>query len=443
MKSQLLFKAIAQKTTTFFITATVAVTAINTYFFLNYQLTKPKSSPIADNTVEVDAVAALGYVEPQGETIKLSVPSSLKETRVDRMLVKRGDPVKVGQTIAILDNRDRLQAALQQAKTQVAIAEARLAQVKAGTKTGDVRAAEARFQGTQAELEGQIATQKATIANLEAQLQGQKSAQAATIERVKAELNNAKTECSRYQMLYRDGAVSAQERDNFCLQEQTVGERLKEAQANLNRIVTTYQERIAEARANLERTIRTVQRQIDETRGTFDAVAEVRPVDVKVAIAELQAARADVGRAKSELDLAYVKSPIDGMVLEIHTQSGEIMSDRGIAEIGQTKQMYVMAEVYETDINQVRLGQKVTVKTDGIVQDLQGVVEEIGLLIGTQDVLGTDPVADADARVVEVKIRLNPKDSKLVAGLTNLRVNAIIDTSSASDSLNHSHRADS
>ncbi|MGB5715351.1 MAG: hypothetical protein WBM44_31120, partial [Waterburya sp.] len=60
--------------------------------------------------------------------------------------------------------------------------------------------------------------------------------------------------------------------------------------------------------------------------------------------------------------------------------------------------------------------------------DLNGVVDEIGLLIGTQNVLSTNPVADADARVVPVKIRLNPEDSQKVAGLTNLRVNVIIHT---------------
>ncbi len=200
--------------------------------------------------------------------------------------------------------------------------------------------------GTKAELEGQIAVQKATIANLKAQLQGQKNAQEATIERIKAELRNAKTECSRYQTLYRDGAVSAQERDNFCLQEKTVGTRLKEAQANLDRIITTRQEQIAEAQANLNRTISTVQRQIEESQGAFDAVAEVRSVDIEVAIAELNAAQADVRRAQAELDLAYVKSPMDSRILEIHTRLGEMVGDRGIVEIGQTDQMYVTAESF-------------------------------------------------------------------------------------------------
>ncbi|MFN9400655.1 MAG: HlyD family secretion protein, partial [Dolichospermum sp.] len=66
------------------------------------------------------------------------------------------------------------------------------------------------------------------------------------------------------------------------------------------------------------------------------------------------------------------------------------------------------------------------IKADGIVEGLTGVVDEIGLEISSKNVLSTDPVADADARVVEVKIKLNPQDSIKVSRLTNLQVNVII-----------------
>lgn len=88
--------------------------------------------------------------------------------------------------------------------------------------------------------------------------------------------------------------------------------------------------------------------------------------------------------------------------------------------------MYVTIEIYETDINKVKLGQIATIKADGIVEELTGTVDEIGLEISSKNVLGTDPVADADARVVEVKIKLNPQDSIKVSRLTNLQVNVII-----------------
>jgi HlyD family secretion protein len=53
-------------------------------------------------------------------------------------------------------------------------------------------------------------------------------------------------------------------------------------------------------------------------------------------------------------------------------------------------------------------------------------VEEIGWKVGRQDVLGTDPVVDTDARVVEVKISLDHRSSAKVNRLTNLKINVII-----------------
>ncbi|NEP29575.1 HlyD family efflux transporter periplasmic adaptor subunit, partial [Moorena sp. SIO3I6] len=151
---------------------------------------------------------------------------------------------------------------------------------------------------------------------------------------------------------------------------------------------------------------------------------------VAVAAAELATAKAAVQQAQANFNVAYVRSPRSGQVLKVQTWPGEIVSNNGIVEIGQTDKMYVNAEVYETDIKNVRLGQTVKILSDGVVGDLQGIVDEVGLQIGTKDVLGTDPVADADARVVEVKIRLNSEDSQRVAGLTNLQVNVLIDTAS-------------
>ena len=170
--------------------------------------------------------------------------------------------------------------------------------------------------------------------------------------------------------------------------------------------------------------------QLASDRGTLDRIAEVRPVDVAVARAELEDAQAAVQQAKAQLDLAYVRSPRAGQILKIHTWPGEIIGNQGIVELGRTDQMYAIAEVYETDIHKVRLGQQATITSAGFTDKLQGTVDEIGLQIGKKDVLGTDPVADVDARVVEVKIRLNSTDSQRVTDLTNLKVKVVINTSS-------------
>nr|MDJ0649963.1 HlyD family efflux transporter periplasmic adaptor subunit [Xenococcaceae cyanobacterium MO_188.B19] len=133
---------------------------------------------------------------------------------------------------------------------------------------------------------------------------------------------------------------------------------------------------------------------------------------------------------QADLELAYVKSPIEGQILEINTWSGELVNKtEGIVEVGNTENMYVVAEVYETDIARISIGQRAIITSGGIMPKLTGTVDDIGWQIGTKDVLSTDPVADVDARVVEVKIRLNPEDSQKVASLTNLQVNVIIETS--------------
>jgi RND family efflux transporter MFP subunit len=135
-------------------------------------------------------------------------------------------------------------------------------------------------------------------------------------------------------------------------------------------------------------------------------------------------ARASLDRARAELELSTVRAPIDGQVLEVHARAGERVGPDGIVELGETSAMYAVAEVYETDVGRVRVGQPAVVRSPALPRELGGEVERIGLKIGKKDVLSTDPVADADARVVEVEIRL--AEPELAATLTNLRVEVLI-----------------
>ena len=404
--------------------ATVAVGGVTAYNVWGENLLQPTAQEVPEVIVpEITTVTALGHLEPAGEVIQLSVPASSESSRITELLVQEGDEVIQGQVIAILDNRDRLQASLEQAKAQVSIKQSRLEQTKSGAKIGEIQAQRARFSRTKAELSGQIDTQRATIANLEAQLAGEKQAQEATIERLEAELRNAETDYQRYQTLYVKGAVSAQQRDSNYLQAETSRKKLQEAQANLNRIVSSRQAQITEAKANLNRTIATVENQITEEQATLDAVAEVRPIDVQIAENELEAALADLKKAQADLETAYVRSLQDGQILKIYTRPGEQVSSDGIVEIGKTEQMYAVAEVYESDISKVKVGQQVKVTSNSFPDNtLQGTVEKIGFKIERQDVINEDPTSNINAKVVEVKVALDEASSQKVAGLTNLQV---------------------
>ncbi|OJJ24996.1 HlyD family secretion protein [Roseofilum reptotaenium AO1-A] len=413
----------SSKTVALLATTLLAVGGVTAYSLVSPKslFSEPETPPVVE-LPQMETVTAVGWLEPKGEVIQLAASEAAQSSRVAQLLVNEGDWVKAGDAIAILDSRDRLQAAVEQARAQVQVAEAGLAQVKAGAKTGDISAASARFSRTQAELEGQIITQRAAIATLEAQLQGETQAQEATLNRIAAELKDAQTNCQRYQTLQAEGAISAQDRDTICLQADTTQQRLEEAQANLNRIVTSRSEQINEAQANLNRTINTVERQIEESQASLEAISEVRPVDIQLAQAELTSAQAALRQAEADLELAYIKAPQEGRVMEIHTYPGEIINSEGIVELGQTQEMTVIAEVYDSDVVKIRPGQIVQVTSDALPENLTGTVAQIGLKVKQQSALEIDPTQNVDARVVEVQIALDPASSELAAGLSNLQV---------------------
>ncbi|MEO1186639.1 MAG: efflux RND transporter periplasmic adaptor subunit, partial [Cyanobacteria bacterium J06636_27] len=295
------------------------------------------------------------------------------------------------QIVALLDGYTRATVNVQQALDQVRVAQAKLAQIQAGAKQGDIDA------------------QRATIARLQSQLQGEIATGNATVARLRAELDNAQTEYNRYQKLYQQGAVSASVADTRSLQVKTLQQQVNESQAALNRSVNTLQDQIREAKAKL------------------DSIKEVRPQDLQLAQAEVKSATSAVEQAKAEQELSILKSPITGTVLKINTKPGEIVSSEGIMEIGKTNQMYVVAEVYQTDIKKVRLGQKATVSSTALPRKFKGTVTEIGLLVDRQKILNINPGADTDRRIVEVKIRVDElEDNKLIMGLTNLQVDVAI-----------------
>lgn len=369
---------------------TLMIGGITVYALRQFSVDQAKAAP---ETVmpKITTVTALGSLEPSGEIITISAPSSTEGSRVEKLLVKEGDMIALGQTIAILDSRDSLEASLNQAQEDVRVAQANLTQIKAGAKTGEIEA------------------QKAAIARIETERSNEIAAQTATISRINAELNNAQSEYQRYQTLHNDGAITTSKRDSKQLAVETAQEKLAEAKANLNKISSSTQQQLVEAKA------------------TLNKIAEVRPVDVDVAIAKVRQAQSAVKTAQSKLDRAYVKASQAGKVIKILTRPGEVVSSsEGIARIGQTNQMYVNAEVYESDIGKVQVGQQATVTSSTFSGQLNGTVEQIGLEVQRQDVVNTDPTANIDAKVIEVKVKLDQESSQKVASLTNLLVNVRI-----------------
>ena len=390
------------------------------------QVTQKQEVPASIQPV-VKTVTAMGRLEPKGEVAKLSAATANEGNRVDKLLVKEGDRVKAGQIIAIMDSRDRLQASLVEAQKQVQVASSRLAQVKAGAKQGEIGARQATVSRLQVELEGNTKTLQATINRLQAELQGQQQSLQATVARVAAEKRNAQADVQRYETLYKQGAISSQEVDKRRLSAETANQQLIESQATQTRTIATLQQQLVEAKANRDKTIATLQQQLVEAKATLNQTAEVRPTDVATSQAEIESAQATVQKIKAQLEQAYIRAPKAGQILKINTRVGETVGNEGIVDLGQTDQMYAVAEVYQSDINKVRSGQRVRVTGDSLSGELQGTVDWVGMQVQRQNVINTDPSENIDAKVVEVHVQLNEASSQKAANLTNLQVKVVIE----------------
>lgn len=154
------------------------------------------------------------------------------------------------------------------------------------------------------------------------------------------------------------------------------------------------------------------------------SMAEVRPQDIEVAVAELKSSITAMNHTSANLELMLVRSPVPGRVLKVHAHEGEQVGPQGILELGQTDRMYVAAEVYEDDVARVRPGQTATISSAALPRALEGTVEQIGMEVARSETLPTDPAAFSDARVIKVKIRL--ADSQAVANLVNGKVDVVI-----------------
>ena len=363
-----------------------------------YSVVSSSKPNITNNTPAIASVplpvTALGRLEPEGEVMRLAAPVALDGDRLKELRVQVGDRVKAGQIIAVLDASDRFADEVAQAKAQVEIAQAELARVSAGAKQSEIQA------------------QEASILRLQADLRGSEASQSATISRWQSEVRTAETELARFQQLYAQGAVSSSVLDTKRLTAETTRAQLQEALSNRDRLANTLQAQVLEATS------------------TRDRIAEVRPVDIATKAREVDSAIAALKRAETNLAQAYIRAPRDGQVLKIRTRLGEKVSNDGIVELGATDRMVAVLEIYQTEIDRVKVGQSATISGQAFQGEVKGVVSQVGLQVERQRQATNQAGENLDRRVIEVKVRLSPEDSRRVAAFTNLQVQGKIQLSS-------------
>ena len=138
--------------------------------------------------------------------------------------------------------------------------------------------------------------------------------------------------------------------------------------------------------------------------------------------------QAQVKQSQADLNQATVQAPTRGTILEIVARPGDRVGEEGLLLMGDTTRMGVIAEVYQSDLAEIRPGQTATITANGFPGRSQNAkVVEIAQQISGQSVATGVAGDNVDQRVVRVKLAL-PEESLAVASrINNLQVNVLFD----------------
>lgn len=357
------------------------------YYYAHTHEPTPSPAGEPEPSAALDKVVALGRIEPKDGILSLGVPTP---DRIREIKVTEGDLVKKGSPLAILDSemmRDLERESAVLTRDQAA------RRLEAITQSG-----EAQIHVEEVRLE--------QIAELE------------PIE------------------------IKALESKIKLLQEQE-----KNAQLNYERYVAAG-DTIADQDKEKQKLARQqIQAELVATKSQMEKLRKSSELNRSLARAQLQAARAELKQSQSTISLAMldtqirqaqerlketqIHAPSKGKILRILVHEGELVQGQTILQMANVDKMIVLAEIYETDIQRVQIGQDATI-TSHIFKEgesaLTGKVVWIASSVGKARVVPLDPRAAVDNRVVDVKIALDQPDR--VADLIGHQVRVTIRTGS-------------
>ncbi len=307
------------------------------------------TQPVERQTLSI-TISANGTVKPE-RSINLSPKNSgiLKQR-----LVEEGDTVKQGQIVAYMDDSN-LRGQLTSAQGQLAQAQANLQKAQAGNRPQDIAQAQAQLDEAQANLQKiQAGNRSQEIAQAQARLQ---SAQAA--------LTKAADNFRRNQQLYNSGGISLQTLNQSRADRDSAQAAVNEAQQALAlQKAGSRPEDIEQARA----TVRQRQQALALLK------AGTRQEDIEVARAQVTSARGSLQNIQAQINDTIIRAPFDGVITKKYadpgafvtptTASSDVSSATSSSILALASTNEVVANLAETNISKIKLGQKVTIKAD-------------------------------------------------------------------------------
>ena len=166
-------------------------------------------------------------------------------------------------------------------------------------------------------------------------------------------------------------------------------------------------------------------------KGVAAAEAGVRLAKQNAALVEKvdQAMAADLDRqaAAAALDQSVLRAPVvegegtEFTVLRTMVEPGELIAQTPVLDIADLSRMSCVAEVYEADAKEIKVGQAVRLRSpaftgkyaDGNVGEAGGIpgrVVRIGSMVASPGLTNRNPLAPSDRSIVEVDVEIDPKD---------------------------------
>ncbi len=323
---------------------------------------------------------------------------------VAEILVKDNQPVKAGQVLVRIDPRD-FQVKVDVAKAELLRAESQLRSARvvvpwtSETTASGTSAASAQLSSAQAELErSRLAFELASSSDL-AYAEANVKMKQASNDRAQADLARMKplVEKAEISQLQFDAYVAAARIAENDLQ--AAREKLSSAQkdaAMKKTALDASQSRVLEAKAAVEASLAN-RKQVD-----------IRNADAGTAEAAVEQARARLAEAELQLSYTTIASPVDGVVTRKSVEAGQIVAPgQGLMTIIPLHDTWVTANFKETQLANVRPGQRVEVHVDMYGRSIGGRVDSIAGATGAR--MSLLPPENATGNFVKVVQRIPVK----------------------------------
>jgi HlyD family secretion protein len=116
---------------------------------------------------------------------------------------------------------------------------------------------------------------------------------------------------------------------------------------------------------------------------------------------------AKLDNAVTTREQALVRSPLNGVIVQIHTRQGEQVKVGGIAKIVDMSQMHVFADVDEVHLDRLTPGGKVEITFRGSQTVYKGKISRVAPTVKRMQRVEPDGGSSTDGRVVQVEIELD------------------------------------